>query len=334
MEEQGYEKDGETSGVINNTYSELGRLEKQEAQADGKENEFEYNNIGQIVRAVDDSGMRTYEYDERGRVTKETNGSEVKEYSYDENDNRTSLTVKRGGTVVQQEEYEYNRLNQLTQVKDGSGSVIGKYDYTYYFDGNILSENDKLYEYDKQGRLVKEGNAENVQEYTSYSYDRFGNRESMEYVTAITGNERSATYEYDKNNRLVEETRQGLMWASEIAPESAVSYIYYEYDSMGNLVSKRGAESDLGSGEDHVGLNVLKTSPNNTLVEMYDYDGFNRLRKVRKGGTTAQYTYNAEGIRTAKTVNGERTSFILDGANVIGEVNTNRTTSEGRVVSS
>ena len=233
VEEQGYEKDGETSGVINNTYSVLGQLEKQEAQADGKENVFEYNNIGQIVRAVDDSGVRTYEYDERGRVTKETNGSEVKEYSYDENDNRTSLTVKRGGTVVQQEEYMYNRLNQLTQVKDGSGSVlasytynadgkitseskggaltteyvyntggqlksktnkkavdgsvIGKYDYSYYFDGNILSENDKLYEYDKQGRLVKEGNAENVQEYTSYSYDRFGNRESMEYVVPITG---------------------------------------------------------------------------------------------------------------------------------------------------
>ena len=74
-------------------------------------------------------------------------------------------------------------------------------------------------------------------------------------------------------------------------------------------------------GEDHVGLNVLKTSPNNTLVEMYDYDGFNRLSQVRKGGTTAQYTYNAEGIRTAKTVNGETTQFILDGGNVIGEVN-------------
>ena len=152
-------------------------------------------------------------------------------------------------------------------------------------------------------------------------YDRFGNRESMEYVVPITGGQRSVTYEYDKNNRLVEESRTGYLWTSEIAPESVTSYIYYEYDSMGNLVSKRGAESDLDSGEDHVGLNVLKTSPNNTLVEMYDYDGFNRLSKVRKGGITAQYTYNAEGIRTAKTVNGERTTFILDGGNVIGEVN-------------
>ena len=152
-------------------------------------------------------------------------------------------------------------------------------------------------------------------------YDRFGNRVAMNYVTAITGNEKSSTYEYDKNNRLVEETITGNLWTSEIAPESVVSYTYYEYDSMGNLVSKRGTESDLGSGEDKVGLNVLKTSPNNTLVEMYDYDGFNRLRQVRKGGTTAQYTYNAEGIRTAKTVNGETTQFILDGGNVIGEVN-------------
>ena len=74
-------------------------------------------------------------------------------------------------------------------------------------------------------------------------------------------------------------------------------------------------EAILWSGENSIGPRTFCGAKSRV------YDGFNRLRQVRKGGTTAQYTYNAEGIRTAKTVNGERTTFILDGANVIGEVN-------------
>ena len=74
-------------------------------------------------------------------------------------------------------------------------------------------------------------------------------------------------------------------------------------------------EAILWSGENSIGPRTFCGAKSRV------YDGFNRLRQVRKGGTTAQYTYNAEGIRTAKTVNGETTSFILDGANVIGEVN-------------
>ena len=74
-------------------------------------------------------------------------------------------------------------------------------------------------------------------------------------------------------------------------------------------------EAILWSGENSIGPRTFCGAKSRV------YDGFNRLRQVRKGGTTAQYTYNAEGIRTAKTVNGETTQFILDGGNVIGEVN-------------
>ena len=38
------------------------------------------------------------------------------------------------------------------------------------------------------------------------------------------------------------------------------------------------------------------------------------------GPVTAQYVYNVDGIRTSKTVNGQRTTFLLDGGNVAAEV--------------
>ena len=64
----------------------------------------------------------------------------------------------------------------------------------------------------------------------------------------------------------------------------------------------------------------------NSTVELYSYDGFNRMTEARKGAMTAQYQYNAEGIRTSKTVNGVRTDFLLDGANVIAETKNGTTT--------
>jgi len=47
---------------------------------------------------------------------------------------------------------------------------------------------------------------------------------------------------------------------------------------------------------------------------------------VHKGGITASYTYNAEGIRTSKNVNGQTTSFTLDGVNVVAETKNGQTT--------
>ena len=53
---------------------------------------------------------------------------------------------------------------------------------------------------------------------------------------------------------------------------------------------------------------------------IYEYDGFNRLTDVSEGINKAKYKYNSSGLRTSKTVNGEKTDFILDGIYVIAEI--------------
>ncbi len=41
---------------------------------------------------------------------------------------------------------------------------------------------------------------------------------------------------------------------------------------------------------------------------------------MKDGGTTAAYTYSPDGLRVSKTVNGETTTHILDGANVVADI--------------
>ena len=44
-----------------------------------------------------------------------------------------------------------------------------------------------------------------------------------------------------------------------------------------------------------------------------------RLSALTKGGDNISYTYNADGMRTSKTVNGQTTEYILDGSTILGE---------------
>ena len=69
---------------------------------------------------------------------------------------------------------------------------------------------------------------------------------------------------------------------------------------------------------------VQKQTDDETTV--YAYNRFNQLRKVTSGTETAEYAYNAQGIRTCKTVGKLRTAYLLDGGNVVAEVQNNTVT--------
>ena len=72
----------------------------------------------------------------------------------------------------------------------------------------------------------------------------------------------------------------------------------YTYDGNGNQLSRT---TDNGTAE-------------------FTYNVFNQQTQYSMGPVTAQYVYNTDGIRTSKTVNGQRTTFLLDGGNVAAEV--------------
>ena len=354
VEEQGYlDEDGEKYGTVEMSYNTIGELLSQTAEEDNAGASYTYNKFGDVLTLTDETGLRTFTYDNAGRMVGETGTSYSKTYSYDANGNRTGFTLTQGTQTLQQQEYVYDRLNRLTQIKDENGnvlasysydangnllsenkgetvktnytynmggqmtqktnrkvsdnSVISSYNYTYYLDGNIKSENNRTFTYDNQGRLKQEQDGTDT---VSYTYDKFGNRAAMNHNGQVT------SYTYDLNNRLTSEVNNETM---EITS--------YAYDDRGNLYSKRTTRDyfpdSTSSPIDFFGL--LKNNTNST-VELYSYNGLNRLNEVRKGGTTVSYVYNAEGIRTSKTVNGTTTDFLLDGSDVVAETKNGSTT--------
>ena len=65
----------------------------------------------------------------------------------------------------------------------------------------------------------------------------------------------------------------------------------------------------------------LAGSSSGSGIKIYSYDKFNQLSGYYDGASVASYTYNADGLRVSKTVNGSRTAFTWNGQNLACEVN-------------
>ena len=119
---------------------------------------------------------------------------------------------------------------------------------------------------------------------------------------AVTGTETYTTvYTYDANNRLLTESK---------TENSEAVTTTYTYDANGNTLTK----STPAHGEDEASGTT------------YTDNGFNQLIALTVDGTSVSYAYNAQGIRTAKRVNNLRTAYLLDGGNVVAEVQINTVT--------
>ncbi|WP_133051146.1 RHS repeat-associated core domain-containing protein, partial [Ruminiclostridium hungatei] len=72
----------------------------------------------------------------------------------------------------------------------------------------------------------------------------------------------------------------------------------------------------LGTGESKSN-NTANTENSITINE---YNGLNQLVKVTEGSNTYSYTYNWDGLRASKTVNGVTTNHIWDGDQMVLEI--------------
>ena len=194
------------------------------------------------------------------------------------------------GTASRGYAYEYDSAgNQTKKTETGNG-------------------NDKVteYAYDSLNRLseVTEDDGTRIE----YSFDEWGNiaektyHHPSDYVfelgeTAISGiSEHTVSYVYDEANRLLSETES----VTGSADFSGVRT--YAYDDAGNLTG-RTTSGDYGAKS-----------------ESYVYDAFGKLIKyLENGEEKASYKYNGNGQRVEKTVNGAKTKYYWDGANIKNE---------------
>lgn len=203
----------------------------------------------------------------------------------------TVTGLKVNGTLILS--YDYDTLNRLAK-RTLATSTPFETSYSY-LEGADASKTTTLVQ------TVKNGD-----DTLSYTYDAVGN------ITSVSENGVLVeSYTYDALNQLKTVTRGSDVWE-------------YSYDDGGNLlfVKKNGVEEKFYSYGNSDWKDLLTGFNGETIT--YDAignplqyrDGFTftwvngrKLGTVTKNGSTTTYTYNADGLRLSKSVNGITTTY-------------------------
>jgi RHS repeat-associated protein len=297
-----------------------------------------YNAAGQVTHeAFPDGSAYGYTYDGRGRLKTATDGQGTTTFSYNTADQLTEVDYPDGHWL----KYASDGAGRRTQMRDDSGLVVN---YGYDTAGRLTSLKDGTgaalvtYTYDAAGRLQREDKGNGT--YTVYSYDGAGRAQSIvnrapggavnsrfDYTYDAAGNPVTLTtldgrwtYSYDPTGQLIH-----AVFAS-TNPSIPNQDLTYQYDANGNRTATvvNGTTTAYSSNSlnqytvagattyqfDLDGNLTRATGPGGTTN--YTYDSLNRLVQVAGPAGTWQYRYDALGHRTAVTVNGQQTDYLVD----------------------
>jgi len=254
---------------------------------------------------------------------------------YDEFGNVASFKEKMNNSASYETAYTYNIENQPTQLRFGA-------------------DNRKLtYTYDPIGRLYRRvavGAANYTTQYAYFDPDPEDTILTTPLVTSITQNGQNFSYTYDNVGNITSVTRNGLTTTYEYDslgqltrdndPHAGKSTMYL-YDCGGNMTGYLSAPYTLAPTLEGVNETVFYTYGDSNWKDKvtaiggkaitYDaignpltYDGWTFTWKVGrmlasmvKTGTNAQFTYDHNGMRIRKVVNGVTTNYTLNGKNVV-----------------
>ena len=288
--------------------------------------QYTYDSAGNksafTVQVGDDTKLSLqYAYDGESRLTAVTdeNGNQVVGYSYDADGNLSERKVPGNHLTTT---YAYDYQNRLTEIKNqtGSSGVVSEYSSEYLENGQkskevsaVLGKNGKkrnstaAYTYDLLGRIRKE--TRTGSDDITYAYDSNNNRKEMKVGNKITA------YRYNKNDELLRtDTLNGNTEKD--------SVVIYKNDKNGNqlaTVNRYEIPSDKKAG---IYIDIDVTLGDSRLNEnvVNHYNALNQLTKTLARDSKVSFTYDAEGLRTSKTVNGEKTVFVWDGDQLVMEL--------------
>ena len=281
--------------TLKNTYDNKNRLTERTAKEKktGKEtvHTYSYNAYGDV--AVQDDTQFVYG-DVSGQVTKETtkltkNKDVVKNYTYDSKGNKSTFSVKAGEATKLSLSYEYDGSSRLIAVKDSEGNQAVSYAY------------------DMLGRITRE--TKTGREDISYTYDANNNRKQM-----TIGNKTTA-YQYNKNDELL---RTDTLHTD----TEKNDVVIYKNDKNGNQLATVNRSEIPAEAKDTSYIDVDVTLGDNQLNDnvVNHYNALNQLTETLTKNYKVSFTYDAEGLRTGKTVNGEKTVYVWDGEQVVMEL--------------
>lgn len=249
---------------------------------------YQYDLLNRLTQLTDNASLNTtFVYDPTNKLTGRSlpNGVATS-YQYDGLDRLTRLTHAKGANTLADFQYQFNAVNNITQMIDGAGAHNYSYDpldrltaathsnqtnesYTYDDVGNrTASHQGSSYSYQPFNRLVAANGA-------SLGYDANGN------LTSKTDASRSWTYSWDYENRLKQASLSGGVTVN------------YSYDAFGRRIQRT---SSTGS------------------TTKFIYDGADVLRDLDGNGNTVADYLNGLGIdnKLRETTSGSTSYFVTD----------------------
>ena len=299
-------------------YGNMGELTGVKDNINNLRTSFIYDLSGRLVNSKDSQGNSwTYGYDTNNKMNslnKSQYGVEEKEsITFDKDNKVTSFTLSQGTAEKLKQTVTYDKLGRMTTIGtalNGSSTpspFLAK-GYEFMQGAGGAGTTTTLVSKETVGGTEK-----------NYTYDAKGN------ILSISSSAGTITYTYDLISQLTKETNG-------ITGET----IDYVYDTGGNILSKTitkdGVSRSYNYGYNDTnwkdkltsfdGQNILYDQIGNPLSLNGATLGWTQGRKLStytKDGTTAYYTYDENGIRKSKYVNGVTTEYLTSGGEVVAQ---------------
>ncbi len=312
---------------------------------------YVYDGDGNIVRSIDISGKKEYNYEyEEGRIVRATEADielsgeivtskvivNTVKYYYDTEGKMTKKVITPASGSAQTIYYETNDDNTVVKFSAG-GRTVTSHSKTDSFGRKVFDELQlgtdfvsrqfvyhagKVTDTHKEKAKVKSSATTQLVSQiilsngTTFSYGYDAEERITSVVETYTVDDTPVTnttiYTYDALGQLETETVNGEVVNT------------MKYDNYGNIVEKNGKAytygdttwKDLLTGFD--GKTIEYDAQGNPVKYLGHTLTWEKGRQLKSfDGNT--YTYNANGIRTSKKVNGVLHTYTLDGAKILRE---------------
>ena len=237
-------------------------------------------------------------------------------FGYDDENRPTSLTYSASGKEIGQSTTTSDKLNRTTfsAVKLGSKPFTSEYHFAAggYGTGSVTNLVASItqpgcncgYGYDDNGNIAS---ATLNGKWTGYTYDELGQLIQVNDHSDTRSGENGTTwkYTYDLGGNILKKER--FAYADTTTPLETITYEYGDANWRDKLTAVNGN----AIAYDAIG------NPLNDGTWTYTWQNGRQLQKMQKSGVTAEFVYNADGLRVQKTVNGVVTKYTLHGKNVV-----------------
>ncbi len=318
--------------------------------ANGQAIEYAYSGDKVVgVKFSGDSGYRfEYAYDEDGEMTQKIDRVSGLKYVFTSEDVKV-YDMSNGETLVRNYTVNSDLFTETVNHVTYSSEFLENRDKFILSETQSVN---RTYTKDSGGKLTTariyqlSGEEETTAFTTSFTYDGDDNITAINYL--LNGTALNLSYTYDGDGKVTSVTQNGIGTSYVYDADGQLvrvndgrqnKTVTYSYDARGNLLSRSEYAYTTGELDSVEPLETvpyvygdtswpdLLTSYNgeastydatgNRLTHdgwIYEWEGGRQLKQMSKGEDTYSYTYDDNGIRQSKTVNGVTTAYTtIDG---------------------